>query len=113
MDETKKCPCCGNILIYMIPRIGMVAGYVCTSAGCLFRCNAKHYEKLCNAMNAQAELDALKAAVMPVVDWWKEVKPSHCTAKWPDFYVLEYGGKNISLRQLELLENALEDECKR
>ena len=63
VNETKKCPCCNNDLMYIIPRIGMSAGYVCTSAGCLFRCTAGDYEMRCKAVTAQAELNALKSAV--------------------------------------------------
>ena len=100
-DETKKCPCCGNALKARVGIDGLTLVLECQTWGCCFRCNDTVVDKIAVAMIAQAELAALKAAIMPVVDWWKEIKPSHCTDKWPDFYILEYRGKNISLRQLE------------
>ena len=67
-----RCPCCGYALELSRSSHRVVADqYVCTAALCWFRCNAEHYEKLCTAMNAQAELEALIEAAWPVAAWHK------------------------------------------
>ena len=46
------------------------------------------------AMEAQAELNALKAAVMPVVDWYVLSKREFPTDFTSNSVVLLYGGRN-------------------
>ena len=96
MTETKKCPCCGYDLEFSISCNRVVADqYVCTAALCWFKCNADHYEKLCKAMKAQAELDALKSAVMPVVDWYIRSKEKFPVDFEEKSSVLEYANQGV------------------
>ena len=72
MTETKKCPCCGHALEFSRSCHRVVPDkYLCTAALCWFTCNAEHYEKLCKAMKAKAELDALIEAARSVAAWHK------------------------------------------
>ena len=96
MTETKKCPCCGHALEFSRSCHRVVPDkYLCTAALCWFTCNAEHYEKLCKAMKAKAELDALRSAVMPVVEWYirsKEKFPVDFVENSP---VLEYANQGV------------------
>lgn len=109
MDEKKKCPCCGYALEFSRSSHRVVSDqYACTAALCWFRCNAEHYEKLCKAMKAKAELDALKAAVMPVVDWYVLSKREFQTDFTSNSVVLLSGGRKGVEKVTGAQFNALE-----
>ena len=103
-DEIANCPICGcvpnlDILGYEdIPSI--------SHCGATFE-SVELWNRYAEAMKAQAELDALKAAVKPVVDWY--VRSKH---EFPDDFtsktvVLQYEGwdefENVTGEQLDAL----------
>ena len=91
-----RCPCCGYALELSISCHRAVADqYVCSAAFCWFRCNAEYYEKLCTAMNAQAELEALRSAVMPVVEWYVRSKEKFPVDFVENSPVLEYANQGV------------------
>lgn len=96
----KRCPLCG---CYIKLHIGDV--HSCIS--CPFACFEEDFDRVCAAMKAKAELDALKDAVMPVVDWY--VRSKH---EFPDDFtsktvVLQYEGwdefEKVTGEQLDAL----------
>ena len=97
----KRCPLCGSY-------IKLHTGDVHSCISCPFKCFEDDFDRVCAAMKAQAELDALKAAVMPVVDWYVRSKE-----KFPDYFtgkstVLQYAGWDgvwkVTGAQLDALE---------
>ena len=59
----KRCPLCGCL-------IKLHTGNVHSCSSCPFKCFEDDFDRVCKAMKAQAELDALRSAVMPVVEWY-------------------------------------------
>ena len=64
MSGETKCPCCGNTLKARVSIDSSAIVHECQTWGCFFRCNCMMVDKICAAMEAQAELDALKSAVL-------------------------------------------------
>ena len=84
----KHCPLCGCL-------IKLHTGDVHSCSSCPFKCFEDDFDRVCAAMSAQAELDVLRSAVMPVVDWYirsKEKFPVDFVENSP---VLEYANQGV------------------
>ena len=107
----KRCPLCGSY-------IKLHTGDVHSCISCPFKCFEDDFDRVCAAMKAQAELDALKAAVLPVVDWYVRSKEKFPDDFTEDTVILEYYEyeriTDVTGAQLDELAKLVgEDECKK
>ena len=84
----KRCPLCGGL-------IKLHTGDVHSCSSCPFKCFEEDFGRVCAALNAQTELDALKAAAMPVVDWYIRSKEKFPVDFVENSQVLEYANQGV------------------
>ena len=84
----KRCPLCGCF-------IKLHTGDVHSCISCPFKCFEEDFDRVCKAMKAQAELDALRSAVMPVVEWYIRSKEKFPVDFVENSQVLEYANQGV------------------